>query len=118
MGQSAVVLVVEDEFILRVCAAELLEDAGFHVLQAAGRDEAMMLLATDHIDTLFTDVDMRSKDDGLALAWEVAFRWPHIQIIVTSGNVSINRRRMPAQSDFLAKPYDIRRVIAVVNSLH
>jgi len=38
---SPVILIVEDEFLLRIDSAEVIENAGFEVIQAAHADEAI-----------------------------------------------------------------------------
>jgi DNA-binding NtrC family response regulator len=119
MTQAPTVLVVDDEFLLRACAADFLEEAGYQVLQAGCREEAISVLTSaSQVDALFTDVDMNRKGEGLVLAWEVARRWPHIRIVVTSGNHAISHGDMPAKSQFIPKPYDIKRVIGSVESVH
>jgi len=53
------ILVVEDETLIRMVGAEILEDAGFDVLEAADADEALRILqAHDDVLLLFSDVDM------------------------------------------------------------
>jgi CheY-like chemotaxis protein len=61
MGVSAinrpVVLVVEDEFVMRMNAAEMIAEAGFEVVEAANADEAITILeARPDIHVVFTDI--------------------------------------------------------------
>ncbi|GAA0273151.1 response regulator [Methylorubrum thiocyanatum] len=73
----AVALVAEDEFILRMEAADTLADAGFKVLEVATADAALRYLQEkDGVDLLFTDVNMPGDLNGFDLAREVAARWP------------------------------------------
>lgn len=88
---------------MRYCAVDALSEGGFHVLDAATAPGAMALLERQHVDVLFTDVNMPGEFDGLELARRVRRRWPHVAVVITSG------RGCPDQIvegvQFLAKPY-------------
>src|SRR5882757_7071197 len=110
MGNSAssrhVVLVVEDEWLLRMDAADMISAAGFEVVEAAGADEAIEILQSRRdITMVFTDVQMPGSMDGLKLAHAVRGRWPPIKIIATSGLVDVGEKDLPAGGRFLSKPY-------------
>jgi len=114
MDMKSTVLVVEDEFLLRNYAVDFLEEASFDVLQAADPDEAIAILSSRHdIGVLFTDVNFIGKTGGLRLAWEVSWRWPDIQILITSGKARPHFGEMPPNSDFIAKPYGPKAVVAL-----
>lgn len=105
------VLVVEDEPLLLMLAAELVEDAGFEAVEATNADDALRLLESEpEIKILMTDIDMPGSMDGLKLAATVRDRWPPIQIVVVSGKQRPQVRDLPEQGVFLAKPYDIHRL--------
>ena len=115
---SAVVLIVEDEYLLLMDAAEIIEQAGFEVVQAANADEAIAILkARPDIHVVFTDIQMPGSMDGLKLARFVRDRWPPIKIIATSGRVPVKDDDLPAGSVFLAKPYRGGDVVAVIRAL-
>jgi CheY-like chemotaxis protein len=62
---APVVLVAEDEALVRMLAHETLSEAGFHVLEAAHGQEALAILeARSDVAVLFSDVDMPQLDDG------------------------------------------------------
>ena len=104
---NPVVLVVEDEWLLRLVAVELVEDAGFQALSAASADEALSILETrGDVWLLFTDVQMPGSMDGLSLAHAVRDRWPPVELIVTSGQRHIQAEDLPDRGRFIAKPYD------------
>lgn len=87
-------------------AVDMLEDAGFLVLEASTADAAWTVLERDpRVDLLFTDIDMPGSMDGLALAGRVAKRWPHIGLVVTSGRFALRDADLPDDGRFLAKPY-------------
>ena len=68
-GSPPIVLVVEDEMVLRMRAVDIVEDAGFVPIEAVNADEAMQILESrDDISLLFTDIQMPGSMDGLKLA--------------------------------------------------
>jgi CheY-like chemotaxis protein len=102
-----VVLIVEDEPIVRMIAAEIVEDAGFEAMEAANADEAVRILESrPDIRIVFTDVDMPGSMDGLKLAAVIRGRWPPIEIILTSGYRNVIASELPERSVFLPKPYE------------
>jgi two-component system, response regulator PdtaR len=100
------VLLVEDEVMLRINAADILRDAGLSVVEAASADEALRMLdAGMRVDAVFTDVNFTGLTDGIGLAWEISRRFPDAEILITSGAVRPDRKTIPPLSDFVAKPY-------------
>lgn len=97
------VLVVEDDFLVRYCAVEVLSELGFKVLEAGNGPEALAILEQRQVDVVVTDINMPGAFDGLGLARRVNDRWPHIAVVITSG------RGCPgacgAGARFLPKPY-------------
>ncbi len=83
---APVVLLVEDEPLVRMAAADDLQEAGFHVLEAANADVALAVLeaCSDNVQVLFTDIDMPGSMNGLDLAENVQQRWPHISLLISS----------------------------------
>jgi CheY-like chemotaxis protein len=103
-----VILVVEDEFLVRMVAVSVAQDSGFDVLSAGTADEAIKILESrSDIRLVFTDVNMPGSMDGLRLAHAVRNRWPPIELIVTSGHSHIQSHELPERGRFFAKPYDI-----------
>ncbi len=108
-----VVLVVEDEPILRMMAVDLVEDAGFEVVEAVDADDALLILEKRlDIRIVFTDVDMPRGIDGMKLAALIRDRWPPIEIIITSGKLMPRPEDMPARGVFFSKPYKPNEVVA------
>lgn len=111
------VLVVEDEPLLRIHAVTLIEEAGFETLAAGSADEAIALLETDgRIRIVFTDIDLPGSMDGLRLAAAVRDRWPPIELILTSGHIRVSEADLPARGHFMSKPYDAHRLIDTLRS--
>lgn len=118
MHEPIVVLVVEDEPLLRLDMADHLADEGFEVIEASNADEAIRALESDsRIRLLFTDVDMPGTMDGLKLASFVANRWPPVRIIVTSGHRLVEITEIPDGSVFFAKPYQHEAIVASMREM-
>ncbi|MCX5517353.1 response regulator [Kaistia defluvii] len=106
-----VILVVEDEGLVRMAAADDLMEAGFKVLEAANADQAIQMLETHpEISILFTDIDMPGSMDGIRLAHAVRERWPPVKLVLVSGHQSPTSDILPTDSAFFAKPYDMGSV--------
>lgn len=115
---SPVILIVEDELLLRMDSAEMIESAGFEVVQAGNADEAIAILqARPAIHVVFTDIQMPGSMDGLKLARFVRDRWPPIKIVATSGRVRVGALDLPAGSVFLPKPYRGAQVVATLREM-
>jgi CheY-like chemotaxis protein len=104
--EKPVVLVVEDETFLRMNAVDMIEAAGFEVLEAGTADEAIRILeARTDVMIVFTDVQMPGSMNGLRLAEAVRGRWPPIKIVATSGQINVSEDDLPDGGRFLPKPY-------------
>ena len=109
----AVVLVVEDEMLLRMRAIDMVEDAGYTSVEAVDADEAVAILESrSDIALMFTDIQMPGSMDGLKLAHAVRERWPPIKIILVSGQVTPATIDIPADSRFYGKPLEAKEMIA------
>ena len=112
------VLVVEDEFLLRMDVVDIIAEAGFEVVEAANADQAIDILeARRDITVVFTDIQMPGSMDGLKLARAVRGRWPPIKIVATSGHVGVRETDLPEGGRFLAKPYSSTEVTGVLRDL-
>lgn len=112
---SPVVLLVEDELMLRVVARDMLEFYHFSVLEASTADEALCILERrSDIAVIFTDVDMPGSMNGFALAAQAAERWPHIRLVITSGRYWPDNDELPDNGQFLHKPYRMKQLISAI----
>ena len=117
-SQKPVVLVVEDESLIRTDAVEMVEMAGFEAISASDADEAIRILESrNDIRAVFTDVQMPGSMDGLRLARVVRSRWPPVALIVTSGRTKIPENDLPSGGRFLGKPYHSGQVEATLRQL-
>jgi CheY-like chemotaxis protein len=109
------VLIVEDQAIVRLVAASMLQDAGFDTLEADTAENALEVLEHNaDVRVLFSDVQLPGAMDGLDLARTVHDRWPGIGLLLTSGGVRVREDEMPDDGSFLPKPYDRDRMVAAV----
>jgi CheY-like chemotaxis protein len=114
----AVILIVEDELLIRMNAVEMIEQAGFEVVEAANADEAITILERRlDITVVFTDIQMPGSMDGLKLAAAVRHRWPPIRIVATSGQVRIGPDDVPEGGRFLPKPYSPAEITKLLREL-
>jgi two-component sensor histidine kinase/ActR/RegA family two-component response regulator len=112
------VLVVEDEMVLRMRAVDIVEDAGFTAVEATNADQAISVLeARSDISLLFSDIQMPGSIDGLKLAHAVHERWPHIKIILVSGQITPSSDEKPENSRFFGKPIDSKQMIAELQDM-
>ena len=112
------VLIVEDEMMLRMRAVDIVEDAGFHSVEAVNADEAMSILESrSDISLLFTDIQMPGTMDGLKLAHTVHNRWPGIKIILVSGQVRPSDAERPEDSRFFGKPLGMQQMIVELQAM-
>jgi DNA-binding NtrC family response regulator len=112
---AATVLIVEDEPLVRLYAADMIEEAGWKALEAANSDEALELLDADvPVDVLFTDINMPGQMDGLELAACVHQRRPHVHLVVTSGKRALADCVLPDDGSFLPKPYGFDDLVRLI----
>ena len=114
----AVVLVVEDEMLLRMRAVDMVEDAGYIPVEAADADQAVAILESrSDIALMFTDIQMPGSMDGLGLAHSVHERWPPIKIIMVSGQLKLANTDIPTDSRFFEKPFEAGEMIAEMQNM-
>ena len=113
MPGRILVLVAEDEELIRYVIAEALRDEGIEVMEAEHAEAALDVLEQHaaRIHVLFTDIQMPGAIDGLTLAHHASKKWPHIALLITSGRPRPDWSRFPEKSRFVAKPYLHSRVI-------
>jgi len=112
-----VVLVVEDEFLLRCSIAERLREAGYHAVEAVSGEEAIAVAESAmSIDIVFTDINLRGAASGWDVAEYVRRDRPNAPVIYTSGKSADAQRCVPG-SVFIPKPYQCADVLAACQQL-
>jgi CheY-like chemotaxis protein len=116
--KTHVILIVEDEALIRLDAADMIRDAGYDVVEAANADQAIVILESRFdITVVFTDIEMPGSMDGLKLAAAIRGRWPPIKIIATSGDARVTLDDLPKGGRFLAKPYTPPEIAGAISNL-
>ena len=114
------VLLVEDEYLIRLMAAEVLHDEGFEVIEAEDGTQAINLIdSSNGFDLLLTDVQMPGLIDGIQVALYARQRHPGIPVIVVSGQ-PLNARRLDdlgPRKIFVSKPYELPALVATLWSM-
>lgn len=115
---TVVILVVEDEPLIRLIATDVLAEAGFEVVEAANADEAVQCLETRaDIRIVFSDIDMPGAIDGIRLAAKIRKWWPTIGVALTSGNCTAPLSEFPERCVFIPKPYDLTALVVTLQTL-
>src|SRR3954454_380063 len=97
------VLIVEDEFLIRAATADAIRDAGFEVLEAETADEALVALETrSDIRVVLTDMPASGSMDRARLAHAIRNWWPPLRIVAAAGKVAI--RSLSASAGTLLLP--------------
>jgi CheY-like chemotaxis protein len=118
VAKLPIVLVVEDDFLLRIDAVDIVKDAGFEAVEVANADDAIAIIeANPNIHVVFTDVQMPGTMDGLKLARFIKDRWPPIKIVATSGRLRVSEKDLPEGSIFVPKPYSPAQIIRTLREL-
>jgi CheY-like chemotaxis protein len=105
-----VILVVDDDVLIRLAIAEYLRDCGFHVFEAADGVEAVTILTAAElaVDLVFSDVQMPGMD-GVALAQWVQAHRPNTRVLLTTGDAAAVAQRANELCHIgpvVPKPYD------------
>jgi CheY-like chemotaxis protein len=118
--EGAIVLVVEDEILIRHPIVDHLRDCGWRVLEAATADEAKALvLSGAPIDVVFSDVQMPGALDGIGLAHWIHANHSEIKVLLTSGVAATHAipTEVCAQKSIFRKPYDCEAVASRIRVL-
>ena len=118
MGEAPrTVLIVDDEPLVLRTTADILAEDGCIVALAGGYEEALVRLeAAPETAVLVTDIRFSQGPDGIALARAVAARWPHIRIVIVSGEVRPSGSDYPETALFFTKPYAPGALCAMVRA--
>lgn len=108
-----VVLVVEDEVLIRLAIADYLRDCGYTVLEAAAAEEAMAIFgAAITVDVVFSDENLHGPVNGFTLATWIRQNHPGIPVLLTSGAMKAAEVAADVCSDgpLIEKPYPVEHV--------
>lgn len=114
---SGVVLLVEDEPLVRLVTADILLEATFRVIEAADAEEALRVLSAEvAVDVLLSDVEMPPGMNGYDLARHVHQHRPGVEILISSGRAWPGEHDLPPGAAFLAKPYSNATLVSRVQA--
>jgi DNA-binding NtrC family response regulator len=112
-----VVLIVEDEHLIRMLAVAAFLDEGFVVLEAEHAADALLIHSGDvRVQVLFTDVNMPGVMNGIDLAERLKMLAPDLHVIITSA-LPVLRPVDHLPATFISKPYDIQSVCQAARDL-
>jgi DNA-binding NtrC family response regulator len=116
MLEKPVVLVVEDEPIIRMETVQMVRDAGYAVLDAPNTDDAIAILeGRQDIHAVFTEIRVPGHLNGVELAHAIVKRWPLVRVVVTSGVPRADN--FPADWSYVQKPYDGAQLAGALRAL-
>jgi CheY-like chemotaxis protein len=111
------ILIVEDELLTRIAAAEYLRDCGYTVIEAANAEEARLVVSSRaYIDLVFTDIQMPGDMDGRSLAGWLARQKPDLPVILTSARLEGDSTSR-GQRRFVRKPYQLSDIEKQIREL-
>jgi CheY-like chemotaxis protein len=111
------ILVVEDEVLIRLMITEALREAGFSVVEAGSADEALTILnGRAPINLVFSDLRMPGTMDGIALMRLLREIRPDLKLAVASG-YSPDWPSPNLADAFIGKPYEVARAVSRIKAL-
>jgi len=115
-AHAPVILLVEDEVLIRLSLAEPLRDEGYVVLEAGNASEAVALVSTGHpVDLAITDVRMPGEMDGVALTAALKDMLPALPVILISADMSPDRHHRGEA--FVRKPFELEEIFNLIGEL-
>jgi CheY-like chemotaxis protein len=108
-----VVLVVDDEPLVRMLTADILSEAGFEVIEAGNAEQGLQRLSDNgtQVAAIVTDIEMPGHLNGYALAWRARSMLPDAAVLVVSGQVWPAPEELPPKSRFVSKPVDPQQLV-------
>jgi len=113
------VLIVEDEFLIRLMLSESLADEGYEVEEASSGEQALGIVALDPsaVDLVLTDIQLGAAMNGLELARELRALAAELPIIFMTGRPELSTEGMTARDRIVAKPYLPSEICAIAREL-
>jgi len=106
------VLIVEDDTELRLLTKMIFEEAEFDIIECESAEAALatVLLQGQEVAMIFADIRLSGEMDGIDLAREVKMRWPHLIVLLTSGNAG-EHLDLPPGVEYIVKPWQLADVL-------
>ena len=118
MGKQRVLL-VEDEFLIRLTLVDALAEEGFEVIEAESGDEALAMMGGPlGFSLLVTDVQLPGTLNGLALADAARLRDPDLPVLFMTGRPDLVGRPAATMLEaVVSKPYTPSEICATARRL-
>src|SRR6516165_4444086 len=112
-SKQRIALIVEDDAELRHLTKLVLEEVELDIVESESAEAALatMLLRGQDVSMIFADIRLSGVMDGIDLAREVKMRWPHLVVILTSGNAGERVKQLPPGVDYMPKPWQPLNVL-------
>lgn len=107
------IVVVEDEFLIRMMLVEMLEDEGYEVVEAETGEAALPLLDSS-VAVLLTDIQLPGTLDGLTLARQARITLPDLPVIYMTGRPASMLSTVGGREAFIGKPYQVQDICDAV----
>ena len=111
------VLLVEDEFLIRMLVADELRDEGYQVIEASNAHEALEVLGGVVPDAIISDVRMPGSIDGMDLLAVVRKSFPNLPMILVSGHAYPEDALAAGATRFMAKPFRLGEVVDTIRDV-
>ena len=113
-SKQRIALIVEDDAELRHLTKLVLEDSELDIVESESAEAALatMLLRGQDVAMIFADIRLSGVMDGIDLAREVKMRWPHLMVVLTSGNAGEYPERLPPGVIYMPKPWNPVSILA------
>jgi CheY-like chemotaxis protein len=115
---NPIVIVVEDDFLVRMTIVDYLRDNDCRVIEADSGEDAVALIdgQNQELDVLFTDIRLGGTLNGWDVAEIFRHRFPNVRVLYASG-YSIEPRRDVMGSEFFSKPYRVDDILEACRRL-
>jgi len=111
--RAPVLLVVEDEVLIRISVCDFLRQSGFTIIEAGSAREALAVLRVrGDVALVLTDIHMSGAIEGVELIREIRKSYPAIKVITASAY----RNTEPVEATVI-KPYSLDGLLAVIRAV-
>ena len=113
-SKQRIALIVEDDAELRHLTKLVLEEVELDIVESESAEAALatMLLRGRDVAMIFADIRLSGVMDGIDLAREVKMRWPHLVVVLTSGNAGEYPEKLPPGVVYMPKPWNPVSILA------
>ncbi len=111
-----IVLIVEDDVLIRTDIVSEFDWQGWKVLDAGDGAQALAIAKENRVDVVITDIQLGGPVNGWDVGEAVRERWPDAVVVYTSGNAP-DRSRLVPNGLFFGKPVDPAQFVVACQQL-